>query len=282
MRVARTAAEVRAALAGAGRPVGLVPTMGALHAGHAALLRAARSECATVAASIFVNPAQFGPGEDYDSYPRDTDGDLAAMERGGVDVVFAPDVAEMYPAGFDTTVSVGALSARLEGESRPGHLAGVATVVCKLLSIARPDRAYFGRKDAQQLLVVRRMAGDLGLGAEIVAVPTVREPDGLAASSRNARLGPGERAAALGLRAALRAAGEALGRGTRDAGALREAMRREMEASGAGVDYVSVADPETLRELERVDGPALALVAGYAGGTRLIDNERLGGVGCGP
>ena len=282
MRVARTAAELRGALRGADRAVGLVPTMGALHAGHAALLRAARAECATVAASIFVNPAQFGPGEDLETYPRDMEGDLSAMEREGVDVVFCPSVEEMYPAGFDTTVSVGALSERLEGRSRPGHLSGVATVVCKLICLARPDRAYFGRKDAQQLLVVRRMAADLGLGARIVEVPTVRDPDGLAASSRNARLGPAERAAALGLCAALGAARAELGRGVRDAAALREAMRREMEASGAAVDYVSVADPETLRELGRVEGRALALVAGSVGGVRLIDNEPLRPLGCGP
>ena len=177
MRVVATVAAVRAELEEAGRPLGLVPTMGGLHAGHVALLRAARAQCATSVASLFVNPTQFGPGEDYASYPRNRQEDLAIMEQEGVDLVYAPTVDEMYPEGFDTTVSVGRLAQRLEGASRPGHLGGVTTVVCKLISTVRPQKAYFGCKDAQQLLVVGRMAEDLCLGAEIVAVPTVREPD---------------------------------------------------------------------------------------------------------
>ena len=275
MRVVDTVAEVRAELDGAGRPLGLVPTMGGLHAGHVALLRAARAECATSVASLFVNPTQFGPGEDYESYPRNRPGDLAIMEREGVDLVYAPAVAGMYPEGFDTTVSVGRLTRRLEGASRPGHLRGVATVVCKLISTVRPQKAYFGRKDAQQLLVVRRMVEDLCLGAEIVAVPTVRERSGLALSSRNFSLGEAERRAALGLYEGLCAARSIRAGGEQDAGRIREAMRRAMHERGVTVDYVSVADPNTLEELETIDGPALALVAGFVGKTRLIDNESI-------
>ena len=254
--------------------------MGALHSGHAALLKAARTECATVAASLFVNPAQFGPDEDFDTYPRDTERDLAAMEREGVDFVFAPAVEEIYPPGFDTQVSVGALSQRLEGLSRPGHFQGVATVICKLISIARPDRAYFGQKDAQQLAVVRRVSDDLNLGAEIVAVSTVRESDGLAASSRNRHLRQDQRVAALGLSAAVLAAREAVKNGEADGDALRNLMRSEMESRGVRVDYTSVADPDSFRELKQVDGPAIALVAGWVGNIRLIDNEPLSTVAC--
>ncbi len=275
MRVVKTAEALRAELEGCERPLGLVPTMGALHGGHVALLRAARAECATIAASIFVNPAQFGTGEDFSTYPRDRERDLAIMEEEGVDVVFTPSTPEMYSKRFDTTVSVGRLAQRLEGESRPGHLGGVATVVCKLLAITRPDRAYFGQKDAQQLLVVRRMTGDLGLGAEIIGVPTVREPDGLALSSRNAALNTDERAAARGLYAGLQSAAALRADGETEAEALRRAMRREMEATGARVDYVSIATAETLEELVEITGPALALVAGFVGETRLIDNITL-------
>ena len=275
MRVVKAAAGLRAELEGRNGPLGLVPTMGALHGGHVALLRAARAECATVVASIFVNPAQFGPDEDFSTYPRDTHRDLAIMEEEGVDTVFAPSTDEIYPAGFDTTVSVSRLSRRLEGESRPGHLDGVATVVCKLLAITRPDRAYFGQKDAQQLLVVRRLTGDLGLGAEITGVPTVRENDGLALSSRNSGLNGDERAAALGLYAGLQSAAALRADSETDADVLRRAMRQEMEATCARVDYVSIADAESLEELVEITGPALALVAGFVGETRLIDNVAL-------
>jgi pantoate--beta-alanine ligase len=275
VRVVETAAALRAELAGHQSPLGLVPTMGALHGGHVALLRAARGDCATVVATIFVNPAQFGPDEDFSTYPRDNRRDLAIMEKEGVDLVFTPPTNEIYSKSFDTTVSVGRLSQRLEGKSRPGHLDGVATVVCKLLAITRPDRAYFGQKDAQQLLVVRRLTGDLGLGAEIVSVPTVREPDGLALSSRNAGLNGDERAAALGLYAGLQSAAALRADGETDTDTLRRSMRQEMEATGARVDYVSVADPVSLDELVEITGPALALVAGFAGETRLIDNVTL-------
>jgi pantoate--beta-alanine ligase len=281
VKVVATAHALRAELEASKRPQGLVPTMGALHAGHVALLRAARAECEFVTASIFVNPAQFGPDEDLATYPGNRERDLAVMEREGVDIVFAPATPEIYPDGFDTTVSVGRLSQRLEGESRPGHFQGVATVVCKLLAIARPDRAYFGEKDAQQLLVIQRMTADLALGVQIVPVPTVREPDGLALSSRNAGLTDDERAAALGLYAGLSRAHKLRRDGESDAETLRQAMRTEMGKRGVRVDYVSVADPQTLDEigeigkLAEVNGPALALVAGFVGETRLIDNMAL-------
>jgi len=278
VRVIETAGELRAELNASQHPLGLVPTMGALHAGHVALLRAARAECEFVTASIFVNPAQFGPGEDLATYPGNREYDLGVMEDEGVDLVFAPGTDEIYPDGFDTTVSVGQLSQRLEGESRPGHFQGVATVVCKLLTIFRPDRAYFGEKDAQQLLVVRRMNTDLALGAEIVAVPTVRDPDGLALSSRNAGLTGDERSAALGLHAGLALAVKLRTEGETNAEVLREAIRTKMSKRGVRVDYVSISDPQTLDELDdlgNVSGPALALVAGFVGETRLIDNMAL-------
>lgn len=275
MRLVETVASLRADLAGREAPLGLVPTMGALHAGHVALLRTARAECSSVVASIFVNPAQFGESEDLATYPRDPARDLAIMEREGVDLVFAPSTDEMYPPGFDTTVSVGRLAERLEGASRPGHLQGVATVVCKLFTIVHPDRAYFGRKDAQQLLVVRRMAEDLNLSTEVVPVPTVREPDGLALSSRNAGLSDEERVMALGLYAALQTAKRLRAGGESGAENIRRAMRTEMENRGVAIDYVSIANPATLKEVNSIDIPALALVAGYAGATRLIDNADL-------
>ncbi len=278
MKIVARAHDLRAELEASKRPQGLVPTMGALHAGHVALLGAARTDCDTLTASIFVNPAQFGPGEDLATYPGNRQHDLAIMEEEGVDLVFAPATPEIYPEGFDTTVSVGRLSHRLEGESRPGHFQGVATVVCKLLALARPDRAYFGEKDAQQLLVVRQMNADLGLGAEIVAVPTVREPDGLALSSRNAGLTGAERIAAVGLYAGLALARQLRCEGESNAEVLRDAMRSEMDSRGVRMDYVSVADPKTLDELDEladVTGTALALVAGFVGDTRLIDNMAL-------
>ena len=252
------------------RPLGLVPTMGALHEGHMSLVRRAREENATAVVSIFVNPAQFGPGEDFAAYPRDMDADIARLDEAGVDVVFAPSADEMYPDGFDTYVDVGRIAERLEGEARPGHFRGVATVVCKLLSIVRPDRAYFGSKDAQQSLVIQRLNADLDLGVEIVMCPTVREPDGLALSSRNAYLDADERRAAPVL---YRALSLAHGMGGGPAEAVRRAMLDVLEAEPlASVDYVSVADAATLEELEAVDRPALISVAVRIGSTRLIDN----------
>ena len=270
MDVFETVDGFRAACATAKRPLGLVPTMGALHAGHRSLLDRARSDSSTLAATIFVNPTQFGPAEDFSEYPRDRESDLAMMEETGVDLLFTPSVGEMYPEGFDTSIDVGRIAKRLEGEHRPGHFLGVATVVCKLLSIARPDRAYFGQKDAQQSLVIKRLNTDLDLGAEIVVCPTVREPDGLALSSRNKYLSPPERKAATVLHRSLKLAEDL---GASDADEVRRRMRDLIDKEPlASVDYVSVADAETLEELEVVDRPALISVAVSIGETRLIDN----------
>ncbi len=253
------------------RPLGLVPTMGALHDGHMSLVHRARDENATAVVSIFVNPAQFGPGEDFAAYPRDMDADLARLDEAGVDFVFAPSADEMYPNGFDTHVDVGRIAERLEGAARPGHFRGVATVVCKLLSIVRPDRAYFGDKDAQQGLVIRRLNADLDLGAQIVMCPTVREPDGLALSSRNAYLDAEERGAAAVLYRALTIARSIMGRGSAEA--VRSTIFDILSAEPlASVDYVSVADAETLEALDAFDRPALVSLAVRIGSTHLIDN----------
>ncbi len=273
MQVVRTIAEARAirrALPGAW---GFVPTMGYLHEGHLSLVRRARAENNHVAVSIFVNPTQFGPHEDYDRYPRDLERDLRLLEPLGVDLVFAPSVEEMYPPGFQTWVIVEEISRPLEGAARPGHFRGVATIVAKLLNIIQPDRAYFGQKDAQQAVVIRRMVRDLNIPVEIVVCPTVREPDGLAMSSRNTYLSPEERRAATVLFRALQTAKAYYEQGERDAERLREAMRTVIQAEPlARLDYVSVADPETLQELSRVEGRALLSLAVYIGKTRLIDN----------
>ena len=260
------------------RPLGLVPTMGALHEGHLALVRRARGENAAVAVSIFVNPTQFGPREDLDTYPRDMERDLALLEAEGVDLVYAPTLEEVYPPGFDTWVEPGALGNMLEGAVRPGHFRGVATVVAKLFGVVRPDRAYFGQKDGQQLAVIRQLVRDLNLGVEIVAVPTVRDADGLALSSRNAYLTPEERAAAPVIYRALRRAEELWQAGETDGKTLRQAVRGVLEGEPllAGIDYVSVADAATLVELERVDRPAMVATAVRLGKTRLIDNVLLG------
>ena len=273
MRLLHSVAEMVSARAEVERPLGLVPTMGALHEGHLSLVRRARSENASLVVTIFVNPSQFAPNEDLAAYPRDPERDLALLESEGADVVFMPPPEEVYPAGYDTWISVERTSASLEGEARPGHFRGVATVVCKLFNMVRPDRAYFGQKDAQQLQVIRRMNADLNLGVEVTAMPTVREPDGLAMSSRNAYLSPDERRAAPVLYAALQAAQELYDDGVRQAPAIREAMQRVLAAEPlAQPEYVSVADPDTLAELELVDGPALASLAVRIGTTRLIDN----------
>ena len=274
MQVARTVAEFRALRAPQPAPVGLVPTMGYLHEGHRSLIRAARASNATVVLTLFVNPTQFGPNEDFTRYPRDEARDLAICAAAGVDIVLAPAVEEIYPAGATTTVSVGPLSTVLEGAARPGHFDGVATVVTKLFAVTQPARAYFGQKDAQQLLVIRRLTEDLRLPVEIIGCPTVREADGLALSSRNVYLAPEERAQALALSRGLRAAAAAWADGVRDAATLREGVRREIEAQSlARIDYVSLADTATLAEL---DGPvperALLSLAVRFGATRLIDN----------
>ncbi len=252
--------------------------MGWLHGGHRALMERARSESATTVVTIFVNPRQFNEASDYTRYPRNEGRDLALCEAAGVDLVWAPPVEEVYPAGFDTTVAVGAVARPLEGAARPGHFDGVATVVAILFSLVGAERAYFGQKDAQQVMVIRQMARDLAIGTEVVACPTVREPDGLALSSRNVHLTPEQRAAAPVLRRALAAARARWDEGERDAHALRDAMWDVLTAEPlARPDYVSVADGRTLAELERVDGPALLSLAVRFGETRLIDNEPLGG-----
>lgn len=272
MRVLETVAAFREARR-AHAVLGFAPTMGFLHDGHLSLVARARAENPAVAASLFVNPTQFGDARDLLLYPRDLPGDLAKLERAGVDLVFAPSAQEMYPPGAATRIEVGAIAEVLEGASRPGHFAGVATVVAKLFSIVAPTRAYFGRKDAQQVAVVRRMVVDLDLPVEIVACETVRDPDGLALSSRNARLSPAGRAVAPALHRALLRAQAAVAAGARDAEELRAAMREALAAEPLiALDYVSVADPDTLAELDRVDAPALASLAARIGDVRLIDN----------
>jgi len=276
MRTITTVAEMTAARDAATGTVGLVPTMGFLHEGHLSLVRKARADCDTVTVSIFVNPTQFGSGEDLDRYPRDEERDLALLRDEGADLVFMPSPEEVYPPGFDDWVEVrGPIAERLEGEHRPGHFRGVTTVVARLFRIVRPDRAYFGEKDAQQLRVIRRMTRDLGLPVDVVGLPIVREPDGLAMSSRNAYLSLEDRARALALSRSLAAAEQSVNEGERDASRIRAAARRTLDAAGVGVDYVSVADEETLAELETIDRPALLLLAARVGATRLIDNTLL-------
>ena len=276
MHICATIAEARAALQGVERPLGAVLTMGALHAGHLALVRRAKAECKTVAATIYVNPSQFGDSRDLAAYPSAVQNDLRVLQREGVNVVLVPSDAEMYPPGFDTWVEPGNIATRLEGERRPGHFRGVCTVVLKLFNILAPDRSYFGQKDAQQVLVIQHMAAELGLPVEIVPVSTVRERDGLAMSSRNGNLSRGERIAARALYRALCTAQELTKDGVQDAGAIRDAMRTCIaEEPLAEIDYVSIADPDTLAELDALDGPALASLAVRLGETRLIDNATL-------
>ena len=275
-RVLRTRAELRAALAEAARPVGLVPTMGALHDGHASLIRLARADSATVLVTIFVNPRQFNEAADFEKYPRDEATDLRTAGAAGADLVWIPPVEEVYPPGFQTSVRVAGLTEPLEGAARPGHFEGVTTVVAILLGLGGAERAYFGQKDAQQLSVVRRMAIDLGIGTEIVACPIVREPDGLALSSRNVRLTADERAAAPVLRRALLAARARYESGEREGEALRAVMREVLAREPlASPEYVSCADPATLAELAAIRGPALLSLAVRFGAVRLIDNESL-------
>ncbi len=258
-----------------GKRIALVPTMGALHGGHAALIREARTRGDAVVVTLFVNPAQFGEGEDYGRYPRDIDGDVRLASGAGGDILFAPETAAMYPPGYRTFVNVEKLSLPLEGAVRPGHFRGVATVVTKLLNITKPHCALFGQKDAQQVVVLRRMVRDLDFGVEIVVVPTVREEDGLAMSSRNAYLTPAERGEAPALYRSLRMAEELVRAGERSAGAVIAAITREITGrSSAAIDYVSVADAESLEPLSTLSPGASVLVslAARFGTTRLIDN----------
>jgi pantoate--beta-alanine ligase len=277
VQVARTIAELRAARQVAPGPVGFVPTMGYLHRGHISLVDAARAECATVVASIFVNPTQFGPGEDFARYPRSEAQDLEMLEAAGVDAVLLPAVEEMYPPNDTTRVHVDGLTDVLEGARRPGHFVGVATVVSKLFHAVQPDRAYFGRKDAQQLAVIQRMVRDLLMPIEVVGCPIIRETDGLACSSRNVYLTPEQRQQATALSAGLRAATAAFEDGVRDPDTLRAAVRRCIDAQPlASIDYVSLADASTLRELyQPIEDPVLLSLAVAFGSTHLLDNITL-------
>jgi pantoate--beta-alanine ligase len=283
MRVIRTVRELRDALAPervTGRSIGLVPTMGSFHDGHLSLVRRAREACDVVVVSLFVNPAQFGPTEDLASYPRDEARDRALAEAEGVDVLFAPPVDEVYPDGFDTTVTVGGLTSVLEGDPArrgPGHFAGVATVVTKLFNMVGPDVAYFGQKDAQQALVIRKLVRDLDIPVRIEVLPIVRDPDGLALSSRNAYLSADERERALALSRALRAAEEAVAGGTVEADAVLAAARAKLDEAGIEPEYLELRSVGDLSEVERVNGSTLLAVAARVGRARLIDNAILRG-----
>jgi len=277
MNLVETSREMALACQRAPRPLGLVPTMGAIHEGHLALVKQARRENETLAVSIFVNPAQFGSGEDLSLYPRDLKRDLDLLRGVGADLVFVPSVDEVYPPGFDTWVDVGGLSGRLEGAHRPGHFRGVATVVTKLFNLARPDRAYFGQKDGQQVAVIRKLVHDLALGLELVVVPTVRAADGLALSSRNVGLTSQQRMAAPVVYQALCRADDLWRAGERDADVLTRQVQQVLEEEPLvdGIDYVSVADAESIEELEEISVKAMLSVAVRLGETRLIDNVML-------
>ncbi len=275
MRIVETRDDLRTARSGLPEPVGVVPTMGYLHEGHAALIRRARDQCASVIVTLFVNPRQFGPNEDFARYPRDFARDRALCESLGVDLLYAPSVDEVYPPGFATSVDVSGLSEQWEGAHRPGHFRGVATVVAKLLIGTRADRAYFGEKDYQQLQVVKRLVLDLEIPTAIVPCPTVREADGLALSSRNAYLTPDDRPRATALYRGLMAARSALAGGERDARRLADSISQTVVSAGLTLDYAAVVDPATLAPLDRVDRPARALVAARLGRVRLIDNLEL-------
>ena len=282
MKTLRTVAELRAALTEprrAGRSIGLVPTMGAFHEGHLELMRRARAENDVVVVSLFVNPAQFGPSEDLATYPRDEARDAAQAQELGVDILFAPPVAEVYPPGFATTVSVAGLTEVLDGDPQqrgPEHFHGVTTVVTKLFNMAQPDAAYFGQKDAQQALVIKRLARDLDIPVRIEVVPTVREPDGLAMSSRNAYLTEEERERALGLSRALAAANREVAAGRRDAQSVIAAARGELDARGIDPEYLELRSADDLSPADRVNGRTLLAVAARVGRARLIDNAILG------
>lgn len=276
MKVTETVKEFRDSCHIASRPLGLVPTMGYLHEGHMALIHRAKYDNSTTAVSIFVNPTQFHSDADCLSYPRDIGSDLSKLEKAGIDIVFVPSSDEIYPAEFDTNVDVGGIANKLEGSFRPGHFKGVSIVVCKLLSITRSDRVYFGQKDAQQCLVVKRLSADLNLGAEVVVVPTVRDVDGLAFSSRNIYLTRDERKAALVIPGSLSLAKELRKSGIRDVNEMRiEMCNLIMREPLAKIDYISVADPQTMDELVSIDGPAIVSLAVHIGKTRLIDNVLL-------
>ena len=277
MQVINTIAEMRKLRRQLSEPVGFVPTMGYFHEGHLSLVRQARKENPTVVVSIFVNPTQFGPGEDFQDYPRDLNHDLELLEREKVDIVFVPSEEEMYPRDFNSWVDVEKVTERLEGASRPGHFRGVATICAKLFNIIQPTRAYFGQKDAQQAIVIKKMVADLNMNLEIVVVPTVRESNGLAMSSRNTYLNPEERQAATVLFKALSLARELWHGGEKDADKIRHQMTSLIQKEPlAKIDYVSIADAETMEELKKIDRPAIVFLAIRIGKTRLIDNVILG------
>ena len=280
MQVVETGGEMAALTRNVPRPLGLVPTMGALHEGHLSLARQARADNATMAASIFVNPTQFGANEDFATYPRSFERDLELLAAQGADLVYAPSPAEVYPEGFDTWVEPGAVAAGMEGAARPGHFRGVATVVAKLFTVVRPDRAYFGQKDGQQVAVIRKMNADLNLGVDVVTMPTIREPDGLALSSRNAYLTAEQRAAAPVVYRALCAAAAHWRQGQRDTRTLRATAQAVLasEPLVATVDYVSIVDADTMAELPAVEPGQRAMIAVAArlGTVRLIDNVVVG------
>jgi pantoate--beta-alanine ligase len=282
MRTVTTVRELREALAPerrAGRSIGLVPTMGSFHEGHLSLVRRAREACDVVVVTLFVNPTQFGAGEDLDAYPRGETRDRALAEAEGVDLLFAPSVDEVYPEGFDTTVTVGGLSSVLEGDPArrgAGHFAGVATVVAKLFNMVGADVAYFGQKDAQQALIIRKLVRDLDMPVRIEVCPTVRDPDGLALSSRNAYLSADERERALALSRALRAAEEAVEGGTLEANTVLAAARAKLDEAGVEPEYLELRSAEDLSVVERVNGSTLLAVAARVGRARLIDNTILG------
>ncbi|MCJ7768954.1 MAG: pantoate--beta-alanine ligase [Dehalococcoidales bacterium] len=277
MEVIKTIAEMRRLRLKLVEPVGLVTTMGYLHQGHLALFRQARADNASVVVSIFVNPTQFVAGEDYDSYPHNLGHDLSLLQKEGVDAVFVPTTGEIYPPRFSSRVEIDKITQRLEGASRPGHFNGVTTVVTKLFNIIQPTKAYFGQKDAQQAQVIKKMVADLNMNLKVITLPTVREPDGLAMSSRNSYLNPKERQAALVLYQSLMLVKKLLQRGEKDAEKLRQEMARLIRKEPlAAIDYVSITDTETLEELEEVKPPALLSLAVKIGETRLIDNVALG------
>jgi pantoate--beta-alanine ligase len=277
MRTVRSVAELREALAAhrrAGEKIGLVPTMGAFHAGHISLMQRARLNCGVVVVSLFVNPTQFGESADLDGYPRNEARDAAMASAAGVDILFAPPVDEVYPAGFSTTVRISGITAPLEGEHRGSeHFNGVTTVVTKLFNMVGPDVAFFGQKDAQQAIVIKRLVADLDIPVRIEVCPTVREPDGLAMSSRNVRLSAGERERALAISRALEAAASAVTSGIQDAAAVADTARSELTSAGVEVEYFDLVSAETLAPVRRIDGDVLAVVAARVGATRLIDNQ---------
>jgi pantoate--beta-alanine ligase len=277
MRTVRTVGELREALAAhrrAGEKIGLVPTMGAFHAGHISLMQRARLNCGVVVVSLFVNPTQFGESADLDGYPRNEARDAAMAHAAGVDILFAPPVDEVYPPGFCTTVRLDGITARLEGEHRGSeHFDGVTTVVTKLFNMVGPNVAFFGQKDAQQAIVIKRLVADLDIPVRIEVCPTVREPDGLAMSSRNARLSAGEREQALALSRALEVAVSAVTGGMQDAAAVADTARSELAAAGVELEYFDLVSADTLAPVRRIDGDVLAVVAARVGATRLIDNQ---------